>query len=128
MIDLLVETETLRDLRVRRISQHGIAAADQHRDISGADLKPVEQLLRLAVAIEIDVVERMPVPRQELPSPERSGTVRRADDDDVTQIARDQLEAAQNEGPHQDLAQLGIGLDQREQLLAIEFESLRRAR
>ena len=32
---------------------------------------------------------------------------------------RDQLDAAQDEGAHQDLAQLGVGLHEREQLFAI---------
>ena len=48
--------------------------------------------------------------------------MRRADHDDVAQIARDQLEAAQDERAHQDLAQLRVGLDEREQLLAIELD------
>ena len=48
--------------------------------------------------------------------------MRRADHDDVAQIARDQFHAAQDERAHQDLAQLGVGLDQGEQLLAIELD------
>ena len=39
---------------------------------------------------------------------------------------RDQLDAAQDERPHQDLAQLGVGLHQREQLLAIELDHFTR--
>ena len=38
----------------------------------------------------------------------------------------DQLDAAQDERPHQDLAQLGVGLHQREQLLAIDLDHLAR--
>src|SRR6478672_2964482 len=87
-------------------------------------MKPVEQLLRVRIAIKIDEVERMPIPRQELPDPERSGVVCGSDDHDPTPVARDQLEAPKNEGAHQDLAQLRIGLHQREELLATEFNHL----
>src|SRR5207249_5054098 len=83
-------------------------------------MKPVEQLLRVRIPIKIDEVERMPVPRQELPNPERSGVVRGSDDHDPAHVAREQLETTQNEGAHQDLAQLRIGLHQRQQLLATE--------
>ena len=37
---------------------------------------------------------------------------------------RNQLQAAQDERPHQNLAQLSIGLDQREQRLAVELNDL----
>ena len=48
--------------------------------------------------------------------------------DDVAEAAGDQLDAAEDERPHQDLAQLGVGLDQPEQLLAIELDHLARLR
>ena len=68
----------------------------------------------------------MAIPGQEFLDAERPGAVRRADHDDVTQIVRDQLEAPQDERPHQDLAQLRVGLYQREQLLAIELNHFAR--
>ena len=89
-------------------------------------LKPVEQLLRLVIAIQIEVVKRMAVPRQEFAHPKRPGAVHRSDDDDVAEVAGDQAQAAQDERPHQDLAQLGVGLDHGEQLLAIELDHLAR--
>ena len=91
-------------------------------------MKPVEQLLRLGVVIEIDVVVRMSVARQKLLDPQRAGAMRRADEHDVAEAARDQLDAAQDERPHQDLAQLGVGLDERQQLLAIELDDFARLR
>ena len=45
----------------------------------------------------------------------------RSDDHDPAHVAREQLETTQNEGAHQDLAQLRIGLYQRTQLLATDF-------
>ena len=43
---------------------------------------------------------------------------------DVAEAVRDQLDAAQDEGAHQDLAQLAVGLHQRQQVLAIELDHL----
>jgi hypothetical protein len=41
---------------------------------------------------------------------------------DASHVAGDQFEAPKNEGAHQNLIQLRIGLHQREQLLVTEFD------
>ena len=68
----------------------------------------------------------MAVPRQEFAGAKRPGAVRRSDDDDVAEVAGNQSQAAHDERPHQDLAQLGVGLDQGEQFVAIELDHLAR--
>ena len=90
------------------------------------DLKPIEQVLRVAIAIEIDVVKWMAVPRQKFLHAQRSRAVREPIDDDVTQIARNHAEPALDERPHQNLTQLRVGLDEREELLAIELDHFAR--
>ena len=85
------------------------------------DLKSIEQLLRVAVAVEVDVVKWVPVPGQEFVHPQRSRAVRRSDND-IAEMLGNQFEAAEDEGPHQDLAQLRVGLDEREQFLASELD------
>ena len=124
LIDGVVEAQAVGDLLVARIAQHGVAAADQHRHIGRAHMKPIEQLLRVGVAIEVDVVVRMAVAGQELLDPQRAGAMRRPDHDDIAEPARNQLDAAEDERPHEDLAQLGVGLHEGEQLLAIELDHL----
>ena len=52
-------------------------------------MKLIEQLLRFSVAIEVDVVKRMPIARQEFLDSQRAGAVRRAKHDDIPQIASD---------------------------------------
>jgi hypothetical protein len=89
-------------------------------------VKPVEEFLRVGVAIEIDVMKRVAIARQELLDAERAGRVRRANQHDVTRAAGDQLDAAKDERPHEDLAQLGIRLDESEQLFASELDHLAR--
>ena len=70
----------------------------------------------------------MAVARQELLDAQRAGAMTRADEHDVAEPVRDQLHPAQDEGAHEDLAQLAVGLHQRQQVLAIQLRSLRPAR
>src|SRR5215813_402258 len=85
-------------------------------------MKPIEQLLGFLVAIKIDVVKRMAVPCQKLLDAERAGTMCRANHDDVPEIVGNHLESPEDERAHQDLAQLGVGLHEVEQLLPFELE------
>ena len=50
--------------------------------------------------------------------------MRRANQDDVAIAAGNQLDAAEDERPHEDLAQLGVRLHESEQLFAIELDHL----
>jgi hypothetical protein len=71
------------------------------------------------------------VARQELFHSQRAGAVRRANHDDISKLAGDQLETADHERPHENLAQLGVGLNQGEQLFTLElnhFTGLARSR
>ena len=54
------------------------------------------------------------------------GAVRRAEHDDVAECLRDQLHPAEDERAHQDLAELGIGLDERHHLECGRARGLRR--
>ena len=123
-IDRIVEPQAVGDLRVARIPQHCVAAADQHRHVGGADMEVIEQILRLGVAIQVDVMERMAIACQELLDAQRTGAMRRANQDDIAVAAGNQLDASEDERAHEDVAQLGVRLDESEQLLAIELDHL----
>jgi hypothetical protein len=70
----------------------------------------------------------MAVAGQELADAERSRTVIRADDDDVAEAVGDELHPAQDERPQDDLAELAVGLHERQQALAIQLDDLARFR
>ena len=82
----------------------------------------------VGVAIEIDVGERVAVAREELLDAQRARGVRRADQHDVADAVRDQLDAAEDERAHQDLAQLGVGLHQASSCSRVELDRPRPAR
>src|SRR5215470_4774534 len=68
----------------------------------------------------------MAVTGQELSDAERPGAVIRAQHYHVSKSARDQLDPAQDEGPHHYVAQLAVGLHQGKQTFAFYFYHLRR--
>ena len=69
-------------------------------------------MLCLRIVLEIDVRVGMRIARQELLDSKRSGTELRADQDDVAESSLHQRDSPKDEGAHQDLAQLEIGLHQ----------------
>jgi hypothetical protein len=69
---------------------------------------------------------RVSVAGQELADAQRIGRVTRSDRDDITEPLRDDVGTAQDECAHQDLAELGVGLDEGHQPVAVHFEKLAR--
>ena len=76
-------------------------------------MKPVQQILNAVVTIEIDVRVRMAVARQELFNAECFRAMIRPEEHDIAEPVRDQFHPAQDKGPHDDLAELAVGLHQR---------------
>ena len=126
LVDRLVEAQAIGNLLVGRIPQHRFPAADQHRHVGGGDLKPIEQILNVGIVVEIDVGVRMAVARQKFLDAKRPGTMVRADKHDIAEPVRDQFHPAQDEGPHDDLAELAVGLHERQQVFAVEFDHFAR--
>src|SRR5439155_13934572 len=59
---------------------------------------------------------------EELTNAERPLAMLRSEDHDVADAAGDQLHAPQDEGAHEDRAQLAVGLDEGQQLVATDFD------
>ena len=68
----------------------------------------------------------MTVPRQELFDAERSRAMTRSDKHDISESVRNQLHPAKDEGPHEQFAQLAVGLHERHQVFAIELNDFTR--
>ena len=122
LIDALVETEAVGNLLIAGIAQHGVAAADQDGNLVVRDVKAIEQTLRVRVAVEVEISERVPVARQEFLDPKRSRGMHRADQHDVADAVRRQLQPAIDVGPHQNLADLGVRLHETLPLLPRQLD------
>src|SRR5881394_827457 len=68
----------------------------------------------------------MPGAREKFLDAQRSRTMCRADEHHIAIATRDQLDTTQHERAHEDLAQLGVGLYQREQHVAVDFDDFAR--
>jgi hypothetical protein len=126
VVDGFVEAQALGDLLIGRIAKHHVAAADQHGHVRDGHVELVQQILDAAVPLEVDVRVRMAVASQELLDAERSGAMAGSDEHDVSEPVRDQLQATKDESPHQDLAELGVGLHERQQVFAIQLDHFAR--
>ena len=76
LIDRVVEAEAVGDLLIGRVPKHDVAAADQDRHVADGDVKAIEQLLHVGVAVEIDVGVGVAVARQEFLDAKRAGGMR----------------------------------------------------
>src|SRR5205085_12185093 len=96
------------------------------RNIGGGHLKTIEQILTSGIAVEIDVRIWMRVARQKLSDAQRLRRIAGAEERDVAETAIDERDAAEDERAHEDLAQLGVGLDEREKLLPLHLDHFAR--
>jgi hypothetical protein len=89
-------------------------------------VETVEQGLHAGIAIEIDVGVRMAVAGQELFDSKGVRIVARSDEHGIAEPVGDQLHAAEDEGSHEDVAQLAGGLHQRQQIPAGDLDDFAR--
>ena len=122
LVDGVVESETASNLAVGGIAQDDRPAANQHRHIVHAHMEPVEQFLNAGVAIEVDVGVGMPVSRQEFLDTQRAGRMHRSDEHDVADAVGNQVDSAEDERPDENVAELRVGLHERQQLVAADFD------
>src|SRR5207302_4136672 len=84
--------------------------AEDHPDFVDPDLQAIEQRLHSRFGLHVVVGERLPVARQELLESQRAQGMPRAEEDEVVLSLGDQGYAPEDEGPQEDLTQLGIAL------------------
>ena len=122
LIDRFIEAKAIGDLLICWIAQHGFAATNHDRNVRNADVETIEQMLNIIVAVKIDIGMRMTVAGQKFFDAQRLGRITRADEDDVADSMRDELDTSKNERAHDNVAQLAVGLQQIEQLFPFELD------
>jgi hypothetical protein len=123
-VNRAVQSQAIGHFLQRGIPQHGATVAKDHRNFVQFHVKPVEKCLRRLVRVEIHVGVRMLIPAEEFAQAQRIGRVARTQQDHVPLAATDQFQPAQDEGPHENLAQLGIPCDERPQTIRTQFQKL----
>src|SRR5438876_5743488 len=87
-------------------------------------MKVIEDLLGHRIAVEIDERRRMGIAREELANLERARRKHRAEDQDIAEALVEEHGSAEDEGTHQDRAQLRVGLDEGEQPVSRHLDHL----
>jgi hypothetical protein len=89
LVDVVIEAETLSYLRVRRVAQYRLASANHDWNVRRVDVEPVEDLFCRPIVVEIEILKRVPVPRQEFLDAECRCALRRTNHDDVPDLVGD---------------------------------------
>ncbi len=83
-------------------------------------MEAIEERLHVRIALHLLIGEGLGVPAQELPDVQRAGRVAGADEDQAAGALGDERHPAQDEGAHEDFAELEVPLHERVQMLAID--------
>src|SRR5262249_51129204 len=102
-----------------RISHDHAGFADDDWHVVDSDVEPIEERLNLGLGLDLLVGERLPVSAEELSDTEGGRRVPGADEDQAAAAVGDESYPPENEGAHEDLAELEVSLYERTQVLAI---------
>src|SRR5678816_2517001 len=108
------------------MAQDQLAPADHDGDVFNRDLEMIQQLLHAGVAVEIDVRVGLRVACQELLDTQRVGAMLRAEQHQAAEPLGDQLDAAEYERTHDQLAEVSACLYESRELTAIQLDHLAR--
>ena len=104
----------------RRVLEDVAAAAQDHRDLVDADVESVQHHLHARIGLDVLVGERLTVAAEEFLDVLGAARMARSEQDHVVAVLGRQRHPPQDEGAHQDLAQLRVALHQRAQVLPID--------
>ena len=116
--------DALGHLLVGRVFEHPLAPTDDHGHLIELDSEAVEQGLHARIAIHIQVDIRVAVAGQKLLHSVRAPAETRADEHQAAELVGDERGATQEEGAHEDVAQLRVGLDHAAERIAVDLEHL----
>jgi hypothetical protein len=112
-LEVTGEADDRRQGLDRRVLEDVTALADEHRHLVDADLEAIEQSLDARVGLDVLVDEGLSVAAEELSDGLGRAGVAGAEEHRVLRQLAHQREAPEDEGAHQNLAQLWVALHER---------------
>ena len=106
-----------RQRRLARIAEDGAVRDHDQRHVLRRRRVALDDVARLGVGRRVEEVMGMAVPVEEILEPGDGGRCRRADEHRAAGAGADQRDAAQDERAHDALAELGLGDQQRPEVL-----------
>ena len=106
-----------------RILEYPSAASDEDRNVFYRYLEAVKQGLHAGIAVDVDADVGITVAGEKLAHLERVGGMARPKQHRVAVSRCQKSHTAQDEGAHEDLAQLGVGLDDVAEIFFVDHEN-----
>src|SRR5215475_2895083 len=114
LVNRLVEAKTIGELLIGRVAKRDLAVTNRDRHVGRGDVEIIQQFLHVGVAVKVDVRIWVSVAGQELFDAKCPCAIARPDDRNISKSMSDQLHSAEDEGSHKDIAQLAVGLHERQ--------------
>ena len=111
-VDPLRQAQFVGERARRRIPEHPFTRQDHDRQLVLHELEACEEPAGVRVAIGIEKPMRVAVPRQEALQPQGISGMAGADQHDAAMRMPDQADATQDEGAHDDFADVRLGDDE----------------
>ena len=112
VIEMLRHAEVVGQGREARVAQQAVVGADDDRQLARLQGEAFEEAAGIGVALGVEQPVRVAVAGEELGQAMGVAAVAGADDDHASLAVPDQADAAQDEGAHHDLADVGLVGDQ----------------
>ena len=119
-VDRLGQAQIVGQGRRRRIAQDPLVRRDHHRQLVGRELEAAQEAVGVRVEVGVEQSVRVAVADQETLEAEGVGAVAGPDQDDPTVDVADQPDPAQDERPHDDLADVRLAGDQAAKVGALD--------
>ncbi|HEY0525043.1 MAG TPA: hypothetical protein VGD08_16735 [Stellaceae bacterium] len=112
-VESLGQPERIGEGGVARVAQRLLLARhDDHRELVGAEFEAVEEAAGIRIRLGIEKAVRIAVARQEPLQPQRVAAMTRADQHHPAMHVPNEADAPQDEGAHDDLADIRLAGDQ----------------
>ncbi len=107
-IERLGQAQMVGERRGRRIAQHPMVRRDHDGELVGRELEAVEEPARVRIDLGVEQAVRVAVAGEEALKAQGIAAVPGTDQDDTTPRMPDEADAAQDERPHDDLADVRL--------------------
>ena len=108
-IDRADQPDAARQLILAGIAQQLSAGAEHDRQLPGIDMEALDQRFGFGIDVGVEQLMRMAVAAQKALQPQHVAIVGAADDDRAAGAGFEQPDAAEDQRPHDALAELGFG-------------------
>ncbi len=121
-VNFVVQSEASGRLRVGRVAEGALAAADEDRNVGGRNAKLLEQRGHGRIGLDVKISMGMAVAGQEFAQPQGIARMGGSDQDGIAHRVRDQIHAALNKRIEERLPECNVHLHNLAKMNPIDFK------